>query len=49
MLAGITLLALLIAAACRLLRKERPLERSDLQRLARVSEDLRREDSLPFL
>ena len=49
MLACFTLLVLLIAAAGRLLRRERPLERSDLQRLIRISEDVRREDSLPFL
>jgi len=49
MLAGVTLLVLLLAAACRLVRKERPLGQSDLQRLVRSSDDLRREDSLPFL
>jgi hypothetical protein len=48
MLAGVTLVALLIAAACRARRKERPLERGDLRRLRQLSEYLRREDSLPF-
>ena len=49
MLAGGALLLILIVAALRKLRKDPPLERSDLRRLERFSENLRREDSLPFV
>jgi hypothetical protein len=39
---------LLLAAGCRLLRRDRPLERQELNRLRRLHDMFRRDSALPF-